>query len=576
MPADFEKKFKTGRNGELLLEKPGGGFEKVATVPDGSVAISAITSGAGLENVVPGVAPSSLMQAAVASAFAHSANPIPPQLHTYNTGNVWLEKSVTTADSKAGSWWVYVPVGDGYYNYWGIGTWGLSNAEMHVGRMGLGLIGTYTHHTDAVNVTKSGAWSAGIAPVTTYCPCDAAGNMSITYASTAGAQITFAGQVGHTLIARTVATTVGGYAIVAIDGDWTAANLCRAFTAADLAAGRCRASDLGKRYVMIGSVAVWPDLHVPLADGLDDGAHTVTFEVTGTKHESGAISNTRMYISGVVACSKADAGKALSRGSVVVGQLRPINDVKGAGASAHFPIPFLRNGSGVAEDMGEMHGKATQESIAVYRDGVDASAQAAGVYAAGRSVQIEVVATLANSDAPSTPVVRKTMTYSFNASGRAPFVGGWQFAFLQDKEAEYIYGAMLPVMSGMEVPDGARSTDSGPWDCAVLGYSAFGAGDFAQNTTGSDIQLVAAQPPLVAVVASSQHRSAAYVAILDGGAAVENFVSAGHEGVFLQRRKAGGTKIYFSRSTSTNRKRYKIGDVIRGVIGFGIKPVVTL
>lgn len=58
MPADFEKKFKTGRNGEVMLEKPGGGFEKVATVPDGSVVLSATLSDQGNVN---GVVPPSLM-----------------------------------------------------------------------------------------------------------------------------------------------------------------------------------------------------------------------------------------------------------------------------------------------------------------------------------------------------------------------------------------------------------------------------------------------------------------------------------------------------------------------------------
>lgn len=51
MPADFEKKFKTGRNGDVMLEKPGGGFETVATVPEGAVALAAITSGSGV--VIP-------------------------------------------------------------------------------------------------------------------------------------------------------------------------------------------------------------------------------------------------------------------------------------------------------------------------------------------------------------------------------------------------------------------------------------------------------------------------------------------------------------------------------------------
>lgn len=55
MPADFEKKFKTGRNGEVMLEKPGGGFETVATVPEGAVALAAIPSDQGLN--IPQVPP---------------------------------------------------------------------------------------------------------------------------------------------------------------------------------------------------------------------------------------------------------------------------------------------------------------------------------------------------------------------------------------------------------------------------------------------------------------------------------------------------------------------------------------
>lgn len=55
MPADFEKKFKTGRNGEVMLEKPGGGFQTVATVPDGAVAISAVPSDHGLDLSAGGI-----------------------------------------------------------------------------------------------------------------------------------------------------------------------------------------------------------------------------------------------------------------------------------------------------------------------------------------------------------------------------------------------------------------------------------------------------------------------------------------------------------------------------------------
>lgn len=75
-------KFKLGNEAELLLEKRGGGYEKVATVPIGSQALTVRNSGGG---VVKGIAPSGTVAAdgtitlgtALPAAFAEIALYLP-------------------------------------------------------------------------------------------------------------------------------------------------------------------------------------------------------------------------------------------------------------------------------------------------------------------------------------------------------------------------------------------------------------------------------------------------------------------------------------------------------------------
>ena len=59
-------KFKLGNDAELLLEKPGGGYEKVATVPIGSQALTVRNSAQGMV-IVDGCETRSFVTAGIAS-----------------------------------------------------------------------------------------------------------------------------------------------------------------------------------------------------------------------------------------------------------------------------------------------------------------------------------------------------------------------------------------------------------------------------------------------------------------------------------------------------------------------------
>lgn len=534
---------------------------------------------------------------------------------------VWRYPLSSTAPLD-NSYWTYVPINlTGDFAYYGTGNF---SSAPNMSRFGVGRIGTQLWNTSGTGVTKVGTWTAST-PTGAY-----AAN---TYSLTAGETIEFA-VTGHTLVSRNTTSTNAGYAIVAIDGDFTLANRLPLFTAADLASSLCRAGDVGKRYINTYNAGVYADYHILLADNLTDTAHTVKFEVTGTK--PAASSAARAYIGGVIGCSASDAAQAIN-GTRVVAHIIPVNDAHGAGGSAMLLTPeiekagavFVANtassttvtissvtsgtvavgqtisgagipanatiasfgtftvvagtgtiiisaaatatatgvtitGNGQYEFLGDVHGAETGESFKLYVDGVDQTALAAGAYLSGECITIETAATVANTDATGTPVMRKRINATYNATySRYPAVFSFKADWLVAKRCRYAYPMMLPMGEGKV---GTALTINNWWNSCVLGDYIAPTAAFTTNGNAQNGKVTA----LKAVISSTLHDFTATAEFLDNGESMNYFQKSSPYNVFLHDRSDGYDKVYFARSTLFNLETFAVGDSYKGVIGFGI------
>jgi len=471
------------------------------------------------------------------------------------SGTSWLWKNSATTLGNAGSWWVSVPVdAQGHYAQFAIGTLGIAGCTPHLGRMYVGLIGSCKHHTSGSGVTKTGTWTTST--------LDYVSGGSASYSLTAGDQISFA-TAGHTLVLRTVATTNGGYGVVSIDSDWTAANRLPAFTQADYDAGLCRLVDVGRRYIQTGTNGlVWSDHHIPLADGLQDAAHTVIIEATGTKPSYSSAA--RCYVAEMVGCSASDIGKSLVVGTRAIAQIETVHN----GSSAFVYTSEIEKAvaTGTYEFLGEIHAAATQVGTTIVDvDGVDRSGAAAGDYYSGSVVQIRVVSTVASTDATGTPVMKKATTHTFSASGACPLVTAEKVDWLVDKRVRASYPLMLPI-GGSRYAAGTQVFENERWKNIEFGSYKSVPSDLSGN---ANVQRGNVRSSLV-VASSDLHNKKAYAALLDGGAGVNSFALSGPHYVFLIDRTDGLDKVYFSRSTNLSIERNMAGDSFRSVVGFGV------
>lgn len=93
-------KFKLGNDAELLLEKRGGGYEKVATVPIGSQALGVTQSAQGVVNATGGleVSAGDNLKGAIFPGFGGSGGVTTVFVGDSLTGNGWLQNLKTSTD----------------------------------------------------------------------------------------------------------------------------------------------------------------------------------------------------------------------------------------------------------------------------------------------------------------------------------------------------------------------------------------------------------------------------------------------------------------------------------------------
>ena len=482
------------------------------------------------------------------------ASPIPVALRNTFRGNSYLLKHRATTSAEAGSWQVFVPVGAGDYNVFALGTFSNPGGVItHLGRMCLGRIGTNIPANDA-SVATVGAW--------TQSAVDTAPGGNYWYSTAAGDSKTFTVN-GHTVVLRSMLSTNFGYAVISIDGDWTAANRLPAFTQADADAGLCRAADVGRRYFNGYSNSVGADFHLVLAEGLADSAHAVRFEACGTKPV--ASSAVRAAVGAVVGCSASDAAGVPGAASRVIARVENAQHFYGGGSSAMLSVLEIERAlaAGTFDFLSEMHGGATLVSASITVDGVDKSGIATDTYTAGQVVRISIVGTIACTDATGTPVATKTVDHIFSAYQNSPGIAIPSWTFGVAKNVKNGFTGMLPL--GSLKPGGTAITLE-RWDSFAFGGYQSVPSDI-QNNNGQRGNV----PALFAVASISGTSRKAYVAILDGGEGNDYFTRSAPDHVYLHDRP-DYKKMYFCRSSGAVRESFAVGQTIRSVVGFGMIP----
>jgi hypothetical protein len=467
--------------------------------------------------------------------------------------NTWLMKHFSSTKNLVDSYWAHVPIGDGYYSTFALGKFTTTvNTSKHIGRMILGLIGTYTHHTSAIKV---GSFSSSTFDYTL------GGNQA--YSTTAGDTITF-NINGHTAVARLSIITNGGCAIVSVDGDWTKANRLPLFTDADFISGKCRETDVGKRYIETGSVGDnVPDVHIPIFDGLDDSSHNVVFETTGTKNSIS--SGTRSYIGGVVGCSASDIGTTLNGTTKVFAHVEIVQDFAMQGSSAMIYTPEIeKNTANTWEFLGEVHSGETDIDWKIEVDGADQTSISSGAYAQGAVIKFIKTTTIATTDLISTPVCKKRQNIVFTAYHKINCTVDWSCEWLVDKRVRSSYSLMLPI-GRFKIGTTTKVQDR--WTQVNFGDYQSIPSDLNTN----DNAMHGVEEAMYAVISSDKHDVKAYAVMLDYAKSVNYFSQSSPSFVTVHDRADFYDKVYFFRSTQQNLEIFKAGDKIGGVIGFGLK-----
>lgn len=227
-------------------------------------------------------------------------------------------------------------------------------------------------------VTRTGSW-------VTIADAGAYGGFytrSLTAGDTIATTLT-----GHALFVRGVNISNAGFATVAIDGDYTAANRLPAVTQTEVDAGWFASGDLGKRYLDTYLASTDTDSVVCLAEGLTDTAHAITLRVQGSKRS--ASTDTRLY---VTAFGAASALTKPTDASATFGFVRYVGDPRVGISSMAATMSFDPNAAN-AQFLGEGHGNDALVSESWYADGA-AAAPAAGAFASGLEIRLERVFTL--------------------------------------------------------------------------------------------------------------------------------------------------------------------------------------
>lgn len=310
-----------------------------------------------------------------------------------------------------------------------------ANAAETLTDLGLFRAGLHTWHG---SLTKTGTWTTSPTGVSTGAFQATGAPYSLTAGNTISGSVT-----GTAAAIRTYLTTVGGYGIVSIDGDWTRANKLPAFTAADYAGGFCRESDVGKRYISSYSPATSSDV-ICLASDLAPGDHNIVVEVTGTK--PAAATAARCYVEGFAGCNDETLGAANVYAVPIEWVYHDIlnwsafDSVTSWAPTASTDYQFL----------GNIHGDGTQSkevttSLQWLVNITDQTALASGTWASGQIIRCDHVSTLAHKSDVNTPVATRTRRWTLAANRKLPVMCDYTILWSVAGVVNIEYPVMLPI-----------------------------------------------------------------------------------------------------------------------------------
>ncbi|MGD9643817.1 MAG: hypothetical protein AB7V08_13895 [Elusimicrobiales bacterium] len=312
-----------------------------------------------------------------------------------------------------------------------------------------GMVGTTIGYASG-SVTKTGTW-------TTSANTNAFGGGS-SWSATAGDTIQCS-VTGSVLGLRLFRITNGGYATVAIDGDYTAADKLPAVTQALIDAGKFTAGQLGHRYVSMYANATSPDLsdsHVLLTETATNAAHTITVRAAGSAPTG---TGNRAYVAAFVGCTGSqvpgDAGTAMFY----------VRDLTSAGAdevsSMTLAWSVQPTGAPSSVFVGDNHGNETLTSGVFKVDGVTVTPTADQIIS-GTEVTLDRVVDMTHPGVVGS-IATKTDTFSCRANRPYQVRYDWEVVWAQG-------GVMGPAYCGM------LNHFVGTANGAVIGADVFNAG----------------------------------------------------------------------------------------------------
>lgn len=324
---------------------------------------------------------------------------------------VWLYawKGSNAASVQYGERQIYVPTSDfGYYFGAFFSDKLLSNSVVSLTDTCLARTGTATKNA---GLSYSSGWTASTNA--------AAFDSDYSYANAAGKTASLS-VTGTAVAVRFFLATNGGYAIVAIDGDYTRADHLPLFTADDYAAGLCRRDDIGKRYFSCYATSSYSECQC-LADDLSAGTHTILVETTGTK--PAASSDYRVYIEAMLGCNDETAGSANVHFVPIWWISHNIFDW----SAQNYVVQWAPSGSADYQFLGENHADNTNSrevttALSVYLGITDQTALAPGSYASGDMLRISHTSTLRHKSDLTSPVATKVRTYTAAPHRRLPLM----------------------------------------------------------------------------------------------------------------------------------------------------------
>lgn len=317
-------------------------------------------------------------------------------------------------------------------------------------------------------------------------------------------------------------------------------------------AGYFAQADLGRRYLDFQGAAVRSDEHVPLVDGLADGAHTIAIVAKGTSRGGG----NRLYVNGIAAASAGvypDDSAATS-----MGLWREAFNYRGYGISSAFvsaiecdPVDVANpSGYGSQTFIGDVHGHETQSSI-VYRADGAAVTPGAGAYAKGFRVEIVRVGQLTHP-ATGGAMANKTSTFTAQIGEVGQLRCRESIAWVYDAICRSVYHGMLPVGRSNYIAGGTLQDQ---FDSAAIG--AVELDDIADNDNSKKGQL---QASTIEFWHSTAHNLRVRCRI-DVAKNVNNWAASSAEFAFVQDRSEPIDKGYFTRSAYATGENVESGDV---------------